>query len=235
MLPKIDRPTFDVKFSIGKTLTMRPMVMKEEKILLMAKQSESREDVLKSVRQIVNNCIVTEGVNIDSMSLVDLEWAFIKLRAASVSNKAKASFRDQEDDKVYDFDVDLNNVDLKYPEQTFTDAITVGSFMIKLRHPPVSMYIEPGFFELGELELLDTILINSMATVFEGDKATRIDTHPKEEIKQFIDNLPSTAYADIQNFYKSAPTLYYKIEYTNSKGTKRIIELTTLDDFFMFV
>jgi len=235
MLPKIEHPTFEVTIpSNNKKIRMRPMLVKEEKILLMAKQSDTRKEVLDGVMQIVNNCVVSD-LDIKKITLFDLEYLFIKLRAASISNIAKVSYRDNEDDKVYDFAVELDNLTLTKNDKPNT--VDISGWTLSLRYPPLSMYLEEGFFDLNENEVFDRILLTSIDKVFEtaGDTAHSIDGATKEEIQAFVDSIPAKAYAPIRDFFVNAPTLTHEIRYTNYKGTERVIKMTTLDDFFIFV
>jgi hypothetical protein len=107
LLPKIEHPTFKIKIpSTEKTHSFRPFLVKEEKILLMAKESKSTSDILSAIRQIVINCSVDEKFDIDKLALFDLEYIFLKLRSISVDNVVKVAYRDNEDSKLYYFEVD---------------------------------------------------------------------------------------------------------------------------------
>ena len=108
MLPKIQYPVHTIIVpSTKKKVNFRPFLVKEEKILLMAKESEKDSDILMAVKQIVNNCSTDPKFDVNSLSIFDLEYIFLKLRAASVDNTIKISYKDLEDDKVYDFEIDL--------------------------------------------------------------------------------------------------------------------------------
>lgn len=235
MLPKIQYPTFDVTIPSTETkIKIRPMLVKEEKILLMAKQSESRKDVIDAVKQIVNNCTVSENVNVEKFTLFDLEYMFIKIRAISISNIAKVSYRDSEDDKVYDFDVDLDKVELTKASSNIN--IDLGSNLsIQLRYPAISLYSDREFFDLPEDKMFDRILSSAIEKIFEGDKVYSFETSTKQEIQDFINSIPAKHYGKIREFFAGSPSLNYELKYTNSAGTERVIKLTTLDDFFTFV
>lgn len=235
MLPKIQFPMFDVVIpSSQKKIKIRPMLVKEEKILLMAKQSTDRKDILDAVTQIVNNCIVSNDIQTEKLALFDIEYLFIKIRAISVSNLAKVSYRDNEDEKVYDFEVDLDKVEMTKPE--VKNIISLGSNLsIVLKYPQVSIYSEKGFFDLAEDKMFDKIFSASIDKIYDGDKAYNLENSTHKEIQEFIDSIPAKEYSNIREFFINVPSLNYEIKYTNEKGTERIIKLTTLDDFFTFV
>jgi len=117
MLPKISQPTFSVtQPSTGDILTMRPFLVKEEKLLLMAKESGEQLDIYTALKQIINNCVQNEGFDVDTIPIFDMEYIFIKLRSASVSNVVKFKVEDSHDGIEYDLELDLNDVEITYPE-----------------------------------------------------------------------------------------------------------------------
>jgi len=99
-LPKIEYPTFDLTLPSSKeVIKLRPFLVKEEKILLSAMQGEDSEEILNSILQVVNNCIITEGVDVEQLATIDLEYIFIRLRARSVNNIISLTYRDLEDEE----------------------------------------------------------------------------------------------------------------------------------------
>ena len=151
MLPKLSQPTFDVVIPTTKqTIKVRPMLVKEEKILLMAKQSDDRADQLNAIKQVCNNCMVTPNVKVDDLAFVDMEYLFLKIRSYSISNKTKASYRDNEDEKVYNFEIDFDKVEVKQDTES-NPVIDLGdNISLVLRYPPVSVYTDKEFFNLSD-------------------------------------------------------------------------------------
>ena len=108
-LPKIDYPVYKIKVpSQKKESQFRPFLVKEEKLLLMAKESDNTSDILSAIKQIINNCSIDSKFDVNKLALFDLEYVFLKLRSISVDNIVKVSYKDNEDEKVYDFEIDLN-------------------------------------------------------------------------------------------------------------------------------
>src|SRR4051812_10287762 len=105
MLPKITHPVFATEIpSSKKTVRFRPFTAREEKVLLIAKQSEDETDIMGAIKQVVNNCVVTEGFDVDKLTIFDLEFLFIQIRVKSVSNLAPVSYKDNADNTIYNFD-----------------------------------------------------------------------------------------------------------------------------------
>jgi len=111
-LPKIDYPLYNISIpSLRKTYRFRPFLVKEEKILLMAKESKNQSDIFSAIKQVATNCCV-DNIDLNKLPLYDLEYIFLKLRSFSVDNIIKISYKDLEDEKIYDFNVDLNEVEI---------------------------------------------------------------------------------------------------------------------------
>ena len=236
-LPKIQYPTFEVKVPIlDKSITMRPMLVKEEKILLMAKQSGEREDQMNAIKQIVNNCLVDEsqGFDLNTFPFVALEYMFIKLRAMSINNVVEVQYR-LSDDETADYKIDLDKVEIRNLDKLDDAPLKINNdIAIKLRYPTVGTYTNAEFFKLDQKDLLDYILTDSIAMIYDKETVHDVSMVGKAEITEFVNSIPAKAYQDIQKFFDAAPSLYYKL--TIGEGeTEQDIELTTIDDFFTFV
>lgn len=232
-LPKLTHPMFDVVIpSSKKKIKIRPMLVKEEKILLMAKTSDDPSDILSAVKQVVNNCIVDSDVDVEKLALFDVEYIFVKIRSYSVSNVSKVSYRDNEDNKVYDFDVDLDKIEVVFPEKTDTNFAINDTMGIIMKYPQASLYSDKEFLNSSAEQVLDNLILNCIDKIYDGDTMLDPKTFPKEELKEFIENIDVNSYDKLRKFFNSLPTLQYKISYKNEMGNERNIELNSLTDFF---
>src|SRR5882672_2589500 len=149
-LPKISLPTFTIDIPPrkvgGKGTPFRPMLVKEEKLLLMAKQNEDPTSILGAIKQVVNNCCLDPTFQVDIIPLFALEYVFIKLRAASVGDEIDVSYKDFEDKKTYPFTIDLKKVEVKYPDPLPDSKIAITPHSgIVLKYPPASLYDDKNF------------------------------------------------------------------------------------------
>lgn len=232
-LPKIDQPLFDVKIpSTGQTVTFRPFLVKEEKILLIAQQSGNDTEIIRSIKQILNNCI-QDHIDIDSLAVFDLEYLFLKLRAKSVNNIVKLSYRDTQDDQIYNFEVDLDTIEVEMPNSVNSKIEINKNVGMTMKYPTADITDKMGEFE-NEVQLMTFFIVNCIDTIYDEDSVYPATDYSEEEITEFLDNLDVATFDKIRNFFESIPKLYHKIEYENSVGNKREIELTNLKDFFMW-
>jgi hypothetical protein len=231
MLPKINHPVFDFTIpSTNKKMSFRPFLVKEEKLLLMAKASEDPADIFKSIKQIINNCCL-DDVNVNDLAIFDMEYLFIKLRAISVNDTVEVSYRDNEDDEIYKFEIDLNKVEVLFPEKAEKQIKINESSGIIMKWPTTSI-----FDELQQIEENDSYFFNLVLScidkIYDEDSVYNAKDYSKKELEEFLDNCNVNVYSKINEFVTKAPQLNYKIEYKNSKGTDREIVLKSLTDFF---
>lgn len=231
-LPKIEHPIFELDLPVSKQkVKYRPFLVKEEKILLIALQGEDSEEIVNAIKQVLNNCIITQGVDVDAMPTVDLEYLFIKIRAKSVNNIVKLAYRDLEDEKRYDVEVNLDDVEVKIdPEHS--NNIKLGNNMGLIMKYPQASIADKLKESKTEAELLFDILKSCIDTIYEGDNQFKADDSSPEELDEFIQNLDVKAFNEVQKFFTTMPRLYHEVKYVNSLGNERIVKFNSLSDFF---
>jgi len=231
-LPKLDKPLFNMEVpSLETTVKFRPFTVKEEKILLMAQQSTSEKDIVLAIKQVLNNCVASEAFKINDLATFDLEYMFLKLRAKSVNNIIEVSYKDNEDDKIYDFQIDLDEVEmLKKPD--ISNIIHVNdSVGIKMKYPSVTIIDDAPLNSTGA-ELVEYLVRKCIDSIFDEENVYPAKDYTDAELTEWLESLDVETFGKIREFFDNLPQMYYKLEYKNSLGNDRIIELTTLSDFF---
>lgn len=230
-LPKIQQPLFELKIpSTGKKVQFRPFVVKEEKLLLIAQQSDNDKDVLRAMKQIINNCVV-DNIDIDSLATFDLEYMFLKIRAKSVNNIIKLSYRDNEDEELYEFELNLDDVEVTKAPNVDTKIKINDEVGIVMKYPQASITEDLGEFE-NEVDLMMFFVKKCIDSIYDAESVYPANETSDEELEDFIDSLDVATFDKIKVFFESLPKLYHKFEYKNKMGNDRVIELTTLRDFF---
>ena len=232
MLPKIDKPLFEMTVpSQGKKVTFRPFLVKEEKILLIAQQGGEEKDIIRALKQILQNCIQDTDFNAEDLTTFDLEYMFMKLRAKSVSNIVKLQYQDNEDEKVYDFEIDLDTIEVQFdPKHTNKIQITDDIGMI-MKYPSVNIVNDSP--ESGDpIEVMDHLISSCVDKIFDSENIYDVKDYTKEEINAFLDDLTIESYDRIREFFDTLPKMYHELNYTNENGSERKIELSGLRDFF---
>lgn len=231
-LPKIDKPLFDLLVpSTGKTVKCRPFVVKEEKILLIAQQAGQEKDIINAIKQVLNNCIQEKGFDVDKLATFDLEYMFLKLRARSVNNVIEVSYRDLEDDKVYDFKIDLDEVEMLQMGKVSNKIMITDEVGILMKYPSVTI-LDGAPTDVPMAELVEYLVRSCIDQIFDAENVYPISDHTEEEVTEFIEQLDVETFNKIREFFDNLPQMNYKINYKNSLGNDRTIELTSLSDFF---
>jgi hypothetical protein len=208
------------------------MLVKEEKLLLIAKTSEDPKDVLSAVKQVVNNCIITEDVDVDKLALFDIEYLFVKIRSFSISNITKVSYRDNEDEQIYDFEVDLNNVEIKFPENIEKNIKVTDDIVMVMKYAEASLYDDEEFSNVDPATFYDEMVIRCVDAIYEGDTKFDPNSVSKDELKEYLETFDISVYDNMKKFVSASPRLNYVINYKNSKGSDRKIVMSSLNDFF---
>ena len=233
MLPKVKHAIHEFLVpSTNKKELFRPFLVKEEKILLMAKSSEEPNDILRAVKQIVNNCALGESFNVDKLAIFDIEYLFVQLRAISVNNIVKVSYRDNEDEEIYEFEIPLDKIKVQFPEKLERVIPIAGEIGLQMRYPAASIFDDKEFFNAGD-DAFYELIVKCIDKIYDADNVYNPEDYTKEEIEEFLNDVSIETFDKIRSFMTNVPKLYYKLQYKNKNGNERVIELTSLADFFM--
>jgi hypothetical protein len=231
-LPKLDHPIHTIEIpSLKKNFKFRPFLVKEEKLLLMAKEGGNETDVLAAIKQIVNNCSLDPKLDINKLAVFDLEYIFLRLRAFSVDNKIKVSYKDNEDEKVYDFEIDLDQVKVIFPEKIENNIKITSKSGISLKYPSAALYEDKEFLNLDK-DYLFQLIIRCIENIYYEEEVYPAREYKKQDLEDFLENLDIKTFQKIQEFLINSPKMNYIIKYKNSLEHDREIVLSSLNDFF---
>lgn len=231
-LPKINYPLFEIEVpSTGQTIKMRPFLVKEEKLLLMAQTSGNSRDVVLAIKQVVNNCIV-DNIDIEKLTTFDLEYMFVKLRSRSINNVIEVTYTDPEDDAQYKIEIDLDKVEIQRDERHNNTIDITDNMVIVLRYPKTDM-LKAVEQSTSEVDLYFEVIKYCIDKVYDADNVYEASEQTEEELQEFVASLNVAVFKQIQLFLETMPKLHYEASYTNSKGTERKVILQNLNDFFM--
>ena len=200
-LPKLNVPTHELTIpSSGETIIYRPFLVKEEKVLLMANEDDDANEMVRAMRQTINDCIMepTE-FDVSSLPLFDIEYIFLKLRAKSVNEISEVGFKCPECETINQITIDLSAVEIsKEPEHTSHIELTDNIGLV-MRYPKIdSIAMQEG--EIDNPENIFKILEDCIGDVIEGDEVHDPNDYTKEELGEFINSFTQAQFSDIQNF-----------------------------------
>lgn len=231
-LPKIDKPLFDVEIPVlNQKGKFRPYTVKEEKILLLAQQSDDIKQIILATKQVINNCMEHGDIDLDSLPSWGIEFLLLELRKRSVGETVTVAYRDKEDNEKYEFEVDLDDIQIKIdPDHTNTVQLTEEIGLV-MSYPTLDMANKIDG-NSNEVDFSFDVLCSCINQVYTSDEVMEFGDYSREEQEDFLNQLNREEMDSIVQFFDKAPRLSYTIEYTNSNGTERKIELRNLSDFF---
>ena len=222
-------PSADVK------VKYRPFLVKEEKVLLQALESEDQKQIVNALKEIVSACTFG-SLNVDDLPTFDLEYIFLQIRAKSVGEVAKLKVLCPDDKKTYaDIEIDLSKVEVQV-DDSHTNNIVVDEnkkIGMIMKYPTLGSVDPTLDFTKEQTNKIFQLIGNSIYQIYEGEKIYNTTDYTKEDLNKFIESLSTKAFSDIQNFYNTMPKLIHEVEIENPKTkVKSKVTLQGLVDFF---
>ena len=234
-LPKLTTPTYELEIpSTDEKIKYRPFLVKEEKILMMAMETKNEGDIVQAVKDIVKECTFNK-VSIDNMPMFDVEYIFLNIRAKSVGEVSKLRLLCPDDNKTYaDVELDLNEVRVQVGED-HTNKIELDNGMgMIMQYPTIDSFRDSGIRNITADNMLD-VIGSCILQIYEdeGKKVYDPKDQTKKEVIEFIEQLNTKQFKEVQNFFDTMPKLKHEIKVKNPKTKKESsITLTGLNDFF---
>jgi len=234
-LPKLNTPTYELEIpSTDEKIQYRPFLVKEEKILMMALETKDNAQIVNAVKDIVNECTFNK-INISTMPMFDTEYIFLQIRSKSVGEVSKLKLLCPDDKKTYaDVELDLNEVKVQV-EDDHTNKIELTDDMgIIMTYPSIDSFSDTGIQEINATNMLE-VIGSCILQIYEnkGEKVYEAKDQTKKELTEFIEQLNTKQFQDVQKFFDTMPRLKHTIKIKNPK-TKKTSEVTLsgLNDFF---
>ena len=236
-LPKIDAPVYELDLPLSKKhIRFRPFLVKEQRNLMMALESDDKGNIEKNVRQVLHNCTLTEGIEIDDLPILDVEYYFLQLRARSVGEVVENKYKCENlvDEKLCGnlMESNLNLLDIKVnmPENQ-SDVIQLNNKLsIKLKYPEFSI-LSADISSATDLAF--SMIVNSIEYIFDGEQYYYAKESSPEELTEFVESLNQQQFSKIEDFFSNLPTLNKNIQMDCNKcGFHHTIEVEGLESFF---
>jgi len=234
-LPKVALPTYELELpSNGKTVKFRPFVVKEEKILLMALDTEEEAAITSAVKDLLKNC-VSSRVKIESLPTFDLEYLFLNIRAVSVGEDVDMTITCKDDDKTQvKYTFSLLDVKVEKPEGNDPKIMLSKEMGIIFRYPSFNEFIDSSIIgkTLDPEAYIDTIS-GCVDQIFDGEEVYDSSTTSKKEFREFIEGMTTAQFKKITEFFETIPRLEYKFNITNPEtGVESEYVINGLQNFF---
>ena len=239
-LPKVNTPTYELVLpSSGRKIKYRPFLVREEKILIMALESEDVKQITNAVIEILNNCVLTKGTKIERMSTFDIEYLFLNVRSKSVGETVEVNVTCPDDGKTK-VETSINIDDIKVVKDKNHKLIVQldDKYSMKLKYPTLDQFIENNFdFEMAEAKESVSAAMSMLSTcidmIYDDQESWDASESTKEELDEFIDQMNTKQFQEVEQFFKTMPKLSHTLKVKNPQtDVESEVVLEGLASFF---
>jgi len=234
-LPKLGYPTYELELpSTGKTVKYRPFLVKEEKVLLLALESQDEKQVTNAVKDLLKNCVISR-IKVDQLPSFDLEFLFLKIRAASIGEEITLTVTCLDDNETkVEANININEIEVFKPEGHDPKIMFDDTTGIVMKYPSMKQFIEREFLQkdMKTDEVYDFIA-DSIDQIFDDEEVYDSTTTTKKEFRTFVDSMTTKQFEKVQKFYETSPKLSHKFTVINpNTGKDSEYTIEGLQSFF---
>ena len=234
-LPKINTPTYELVIpSTDEKVKYRPFLVKEEKILMIAMESGEQSDIINAVKTIVKECTFGE-VDVSNMPMFDVEYIFLNIRAKSVGEISKIQLKCPDDNETFaNVEVDLTEVSVQVDDGHTNKIELTDEMGIIMQYPTIDAFQKTNIEEINAENMLD-VIGSCISQIYDkgGEEVFEAKDSTKKELNEFIEQLDSKQFLEVQAFFDTMPKLKHEITVKNPKTeVESKVTLTGLNDFF---
>jgi len=220
-LPKISTPTYEVELpSTGETIQYRPFLVKEEKVLVIALESEDTKQITNAIKTVIKNCILSKGVKVETLPTFDIEYLFLNIRGKSVGEEIEVNIICPDDEQTTTT-VTLNLDDIKVQKnEEHTNKIKVDkNIMMEMKYPSLEQFIKTNF-DFSNTNAMDQsfeLIASCIDKIYTEDEVWSTADVTKKELNEFLEQMNSSQFKEIEKFFETMPKLSHKVKVTNPK------------------
>ena len=239
-LPKINTPTYELTLpSNRKKVKYRPFLVREEKILVLALESEDQKQITDAIIQIIGDCLITKNVDVTKLPTFDIEYLFLNVRSKSVGETVEVNVTCPDDGKTK-VETSINIDDIKVVKDKNHKLIVQldDKYSMKLKYPSLDQFIENNFdFEMAapneSVSAAMSMLSSCIDMIYDEEESWDASESTKEELDEFIDQLNTKQFQEVEEFFRTMPKLSHKLKVTNPQtGVESEVVLEGLASFF---
>ena len=223
-LPKIATPTYELELpSTGETIKYRPFLVKEEKLLVIALESEDTKQISTAIRAVIKNCILTRGIKVEQLPTFDIEYLFLNIRGKSVGEELEVNLICPDDGETQvAVTINLDDIKVKKSDNHSNRIQLDDTIMMEMKYPSLDEFIKNNF-DLKEQSAMDKsfeLIASCIGTIFTEDEVWAAADCTKKELNEFLESMNSSQFKDIEKFFETMPKLSHTVKVKNPKTKK---------------
>ena len=220
-LPKIAAPTYELELpSTEETIQYRPFLVKEEKLLVIALESEDTKQITTAIKTVIKNCILTKGIKVENLPTFDIEYLFLNIRGKSVGEELDVNIICPDDGRTeVSVMINLEDIEVQKNDEHEKKIKIDDSIMIEMKYPSLDQFIKNNF-DFNKKNAMDQsfeLIASCIGTIFTEDEAWSTADCSKKEITEFLESMNSSQFKGIEKFFETMPKLSHKVEVKNPK------------------
>jgi len=235
-LPTIATPTFELELpSTGQTIQYRPFLVKEEKVLLFALESENTKQITNAVKSVIKNCIKTKGIKVEDLPTFDIEYLFLNIRGKSVGEDIEVNLICPDDGETsVPVTISVDDIEVQKSKDHKKQIKLNDEIMIEMRYPTLNQFIKDNF----DVENLDSeksfdLVASCISQVITEDEVWEAENCTKKEMLEFLEQMNSTQFREIEKFFATMPKLSHTVKLKNpNTNVESEVVLEGLASFF---
>ena len=220
-LPKIATPTYELELpSSEETIQYRPFLVKEEKLLVIALESEDTKQITTAIKTVIKNCILTKNIKVETLPTFDIEFLFLNIRGKSVGEEIEVNIICPDDNETQvPVKINLDDIKVQKNEEHSNKIKIDNSIMMEMRYPSLDQFIKSNF-DFSEKNAMDQsfeLIGSCIDTIYTEDEVWATGDVTKKEISDFLESMNSSQFKGIERFFETMPKLSHTIKVKNPK------------------
>ena len=237
-LPKISTPIYELEIpSLKKKIRYRPFLVKEEKILIIALESEDSKAIANAVKNVISNCILSKGIKVDDLSTFDIEYLFLNIRGKSVGETVDVLITCPDDETTQvPMSINLDEISVEENPKHSRDIKLDDTLTLRMKYPSMTEFIKNNFDSGDDVSVDDTfdLIISCIEQIYSEEESWTASDSTKKELLEFVEQLSSKQFKEIEKFFDTMPKLSHTIKVKNPKtGVESEVVLEGLSAFFV--
>jgi hypothetical protein len=222
--------------SLKKSVKYRPFLVKEEKVLIIAMESEDPKQIAEAVKTVIGNCIVTRGIKIEQLATFDIEYLFLNIRGKSVGETVDVLITCPDDGNTQvPVSINLDDIQVEFREDHSRDIKLDDTLTLRMRYPSMQEFVKSNFIAGSEISVDETfdMITSCIEQIYSEEESWSSSDVTKKELKEFLEQLTSQQFKDIEKFFETMPKLSHTIKVTNpNTEVESEVVLEGLTSFF---
>ena len=236
-LPTISTPTYELTLpSSSRKIKYRPFLVKEEKILIIAMESQDVKQIARAVKDVLSKCIMTKGTKVEKLSTFDIEYLFLNIRGKSVGEHIEVMVTCPDDGKTQvPMSINIDDINVQTDENHTIDIKLDNTYSLRMKYPSLDEFIKNNFDNVSDMNVDDTFdLISScIDQVYSEEESWSHQDCTKKELSDFVESLNSNQFKMIENFFTTMPKLSHTVKVLNpNTKVESEIKIEGLQSFF---